>query len=279
MKLQHMGDGKTEQGQFLPRTFIKELHTRAPLLVQRALYPDAALPHMANICLMSSAGSVLEGDRSKIAIEAGPGTCSRITTQAATKIHKMTSGYAVQRTGISLGKDAYLEFIPEQIIPYRSSKYFQEVSIRISDNSLMIYTETFCAGRIASQEAFDFDVCSFKTCLLDNSRKLILTDAMNLEISGNKKEILYQFDNKKILFTAYVIVRERNDLSITDEISKAIHSDDKKVLSGFSSLPGGNGYVVKILSDSVDDVNLIKDSLIGIIRKVYLAGLSQYSEK
>jgi urease accessory protein len=279
MKLQHMGDGKTEQGQFMPRTFIKELHTRAPLLVQRALYPDAVLPHMANICLMSSAGSVLEGDRSKIAIEAGPATCSRITTQAATKIHKMKSGYAIQRTGICLGKDAYLEFIPEQIIPYKSSKYFQEVSIRISDNSLMIYTETFCAGRLASQEAFDFDVCSFKTCLLDNSKKLILTDAMNLEISGNKKEILYQFDNKKILFTAYIVVRERTGVNITDEISKAIHSDDKKVLSGFSSLPGGNGYVIKILSDSVDDVNLIKDSLIGIIRKVYLAGLSQYSEK
>ena len=274
-----MGDGKTKQGQLMPRTFIKELHTRAPLLVQRALYPDAALPHMANICLMSSAGSVLEGDRSKIVIEAGPATCSRITTQAATKIHKMTSGYAVQRTGVCLGKDAYLEFIPEQIIPYKSSKYFQEVSISVSDNSLMIYTETFCAGRIASQEAFDFDVCSFKTCLLDNSRKLILTDAMNLEISGNKKEILYQFDNKKILFTAYVIVRQRNDISIADEISKAIHRDDKKVLSGFSSLPGDNGYVVKILSDSVDDVNLIKDSLIGIIRKVYLSGLSQYLEK
>jgi hypothetical protein len=55
--------------------------------------------------------------------------------------------------------------------------------------------------------------------------------------------------------------------------------DDKKVLSGFSSLPGGNGYVVKILSNSVDDVNLIKDSLIGIIRKVYLVGLSQCLEK
>ena len=138
-----MGDGKTKQGQLMPRTFIKELHTRAPLLVQRALYPDAALPHMANICLMSSAGSVLEGDRSKIVIEAGPATCSRITTQAATKIHKMTSGYAVQRTGVCLGKDAYLEFIPEQIIPYKSSKYFQEVSISVSDNCLIYILRHF----------------------------------------------------------------------------------------------------------------------------------------
>jgi urease accessory protein UreH len=85
----------------------------------------------------------------------------------------------------------------------------------------MIYAEKFCAGRIASQEAFDFDARSFKTCLLDNSRKLILMDALNLEILRNKKELLYQIDNKKNLFTAYVIVKERNDVSITDEISKS----------------------------------------------------------
>jgi hypothetical protein len=57
----------------------------------------------------------------------------------------------------------------------------------------MIYAEEFCAGRIASQEAFDFDVRSPK-------------GALNLEISRNK-EILYQFDYKKNLFTANVIVK------------------------------------------------------------------------
>jgi hypothetical protein len=36
----------------------------------------------------------------------------------------------------------------------------------------------------------------------------------------------------------------------------------------------GKGYVARILSDSVDDVNLIKESPSGIIGKVYLVGLS-----
>jgi hypothetical protein len=87
------------------------------------------------------------------------------------------------------------------------------------------------------------------------TRELTLTDALNLEISRNKKEILYQFDNKKNLFTAYIIVKERNDVSITDEISKSVMT---KKFSGFLSLPGGKGYVARILSDSVDDVNSIK---------------------
>jgi urease accessory protein UreH len=62
------------------KDLVKELHTRTPFLVQGAFYPDGALSHMANICLMSSAGSVLGGNRSNIAIEAGPATCSLITT-------------------------------------------------------------------------------------------------------------------------------------------------------------------------------------------------------
>ena len=62
-----------------------------------------------------------------------------------------------------------------------------------------------------------------------------------------KQRILYQFDKKNILLTAYVIVRERNYADITDEIRKPRHHHDKKVLLGFSSLPGDKGYVVKIL--------------------------------
>lgn len=46
------------------------------------------------MCSHVFARSVHEGDRSDIAIGGGPATCSRITTQAATKIHKMTTGNA-----------------------------------------------------------------------------------------------------------------------------------------------------------------------------------------
>jgi urease accessory protein len=274
LKLECNGNTKVKDDRRTSRTFIKDLRTSAPFLVQRALYPDATLPHMAHVYLMSSAGSILEGDRFNIAIEAGPGTCSWISTQAATKIHKMMNGYATQNIDINLGKNAYLEFVPEMVIPYKSSKYFQEVTISPSDGSLMVYAETFCSGRVASREAFDFDICSFKTFILDHSAKPIITDSMKLSLSGSKDEILYQFDNKNFLFTAYVIVGEQNYGNVAEEIRKCLLTDDYKILSGFSRLPGGSGYVVKILAESMDKVNGIKDSLIGATRKLYLTGLS-----
>ena len=86
------------------RTAISQLETKAPLLVQRALYPDTEFSDMAHLYTMSSAGGVLQGDRLGIEIEAEESTMSRITTQSATKIYKMERGYASQQAKISAKK-------------------------------------------------------------------------------------------------------------------------------------------------------------------------------
>lgn len=56
-----------------------------------------------------------------------------------------------------------------------SSKYNQEVNINVSDDSFMMYAETLSAGRIASNEVFDFDVCILKTRIINNEIGLIPT--------------------------------------------------------------------------------------------------------
>ena len=43
---------------------------------------------------------------------------SHLTTQGATRIYKMDSNYATHMVTINLKNNSYLEFIPEQIIPY-----------------------------------------------------------------------------------------------------------------------------------------------------------------
>ena len=48
------------------KTFIKNLKTKSPLLVQKALYSDPTKPKKAHIYLMSSAAGMLQGDTLKI---------------------------------------------------------------------------------------------------------------------------------------------------------------------------------------------------------------------
>ena len=116
------------------------------------------MPHFAHIYIMSSSGGILQGDEQRIDVIMSRKSTARITTQSATKIYKMDVGYASQYINIRCQKGSYLEFIPHQIIPFKSSRFYQEVNLEIEENSILIYSEIISSGRIASGEKFDFDL-------------------------------------------------------------------------------------------------------------------------
>ena len=81
---------------------LVDLHRRAPLLVQRALYWDEGMPELACVFIISNSGGILQGDRYAIEIELAAGAQAHVTTQAATKIHEMDANYATQDQDIML---------------------------------------------------------------------------------------------------------------------------------------------------------------------------------
>ncbi len=242
------------------KTAISKLRTMAPLLVQKALYPDSNLPGMAHVYLMSSAGGILQGDRMEIDITAGSGTSSRITTQAATKIYKMDKGYATQNIMISASDTSYLEFVPYQIIPFKSSRFFQQVDIKLGQNSTVVYSETVSAGRTASRENFDFDFCSLKMMARDSKGKVLFADAANLE--PGKDELERLFGGKTLWSMIYVITPDFDGIS--KQIDAAIK--DESILTGCSTLPHDCGLVIRMLDDSIDKIRHLTDAVAEIAR-------------
>lgn len=53
------------------KTYIKSLLSKAPFLIQKAMYPDSDYPHFAHIYMMSSSGGILQGDEQKIDVVMG----------------------------------------------------------------------------------------------------------------------------------------------------------------------------------------------------------------
>ena len=70
------------------KTYIKSLLSKAPFLIQKAMYPDTSYPYFAHIYIMSSSGGILQGDEQKIDVVMGRNSIARITTQSATKFTK-----------------------------------------------------------------------------------------------------------------------------------------------------------------------------------------------
>jgi urease accessory protein len=128
-------------------TILAELDRRAPFMAQRALYPDPALPDQAWLFMITTSGCVLQGDRLALEIALAPGARAHVTTQSATKVHSMDANYAVQTQAITLAEGAYLEFMPEPLIPHRRARFLSDTRISIAPTATLLYAEIVQPGR------------------------------------------------------------------------------------------------------------------------------------
>ncbi|MCL6263193.1 urease accessory protein UreD [Craterilacuibacter sp. RT1T] len=146
------------------RSVLADLYRVAPLLVQQALYWDEAMPHLP-ICMVTSiGGGTLQGDRLGISVTVGEGACAHVTTQGANRIHAMDANYASQTQTLTLGENAYLEYMPEVTIPYRHARYACRTRISLPASATLICAESVMAGRKHHEgERFAYDVLSLAT--------------------------------------------------------------------------------------------------------------------
>jgi len=244
------------------KTYIKSLLSKAPFLIQKAMYPDTGYPHFAYIYMMSSSGGILQGDEQKIDVAMGRNSAARITTQSATKIYKMEGGYASQYINIHSQEGSYLEFVPHQIIPFKSSRFYQEVNLEVEENAVLIYSEIISAGRIASGEKFDFDLCFLRTSAHRNDLILFI-DVMSLS-HKDKTNLESVFGRKDVFSTVYIIGSSIQIERIVDEINLA--TENTSLLASCSNLPHDSGIIVRILADSVSEIVALTESITGVLR-------------
>jgi urease accessory protein len=210
---------------------------------------------------MSSAGGVLQGDRIKVVVDAGKNTSSRITTQAATKIYRMEHGFASQAVSLFAQPGSYVEFLPHQLIPFKSSRFCQEVTLSVSQDSTVVYSETLSAGRTAAGENFAFDVCFLRMTARDMDGDILFSDVCCMEPEKMGYELL--FGGKTIWSTIYVIT-QHDQGSIDRGIMEVIGKHN--ILAGCSKLPRDCGLFVRVLDDSIDRVRELTMAVARIAR-------------
>lgn len=144
------------------RSVMRQLRRMAPLIVQHELYCDEAMPTMPVVYILSSGGPNVDGDRYKQEIAVGPGAMAHVTTGAATKIAEMRDNYSALCQRIDLAEEAYLELMPEPVIPCRSSRYATHTTIVCHPTASLLYSEIYTCGRKHRErpEIFAYDLLS-----------------------------------------------------------------------------------------------------------------------
>ena len=249
------------------KTIITRKQTQVPLYVQKALHYDLDYPPMAHVFILSPSGGILQGDRYRMDVELKNNAISHLTTQGATRIYKMESNYATHMVTLNLKDNSYLEFIPEQIIPYKNSRFYQKTNLDIDESSTVIYSETIVPGRIAMGEMFDFDVCYLKTEGKING-KTKFRDSSLLTPKTQKIQALTMFDNKTILTSVYVLTKK--DVTKINDLINELFSNMENMSGGSSLMPNDSGISIRILGNSSEDQKITIYEILKIIRKEIL---------
>lgn len=260
---------RLEQDKSNGKTSVKEQYSRVPLYTQRALYLEEGLSNMAYMYIISPSGGVLQGDRYRMDITLRNHAFAHITTQGATRIYRMEKNYATQIINIDVGEDCYFEYIPDQVIPYRDSRFYQEANLSVHDSATLLYSEIITPGRVASGEHFDYDICYMKATAKDHNGRLKFTDVAMLEPKKRDMNVFGVLSNHDVVANMYIITKNKKLQEINIGVNAALKAVPK-VYAGASILPSNCGVGIRILGNNASELRNVIYEIIRVVRKIVL---------
>lgn len=229
------------------KSVLHDLYRVAPLLVQRALYWDEAMPELPIVAIISVGGGILQGDRYKIDITLEEGACAQVNTQSANRIHQMDANYASQHQTVTLASGCYLEYLPDFTIPYRGSRFINQTDIVIAEDATLLYGEMMMTGRKHhnENERFGLDLLSMSVSVRrPDGRKLF---AEKLLIEKDDPTVNYGAVMKGFDAFASILCITPPEIAacIKERFETNFSTESPRAVSGVSKLPNAAGVVLR----------------------------------
>ena len=225
-------------------TRIERHYQRAPLHVYRAIHLDENLPEMAFVFVQQFGDGYVDGDRCRIDVDCGPDTAVHLTTQAATNVYRARRNFAGQLVGLRVGPRAVLEYLPDAVVPFRGSRFFQRTCLTADSDATAIVGELLLPGRVAHGELHAYEIYWSETEARRPDGTLLFADLLRLR-PGENLGSLGRLGSSDIVATLYVVTERKP----ADELVEVLRDSlaDRDVLAGVSELPNGCGVSVRLL--------------------------------
>ncbi|MEE1787649.1 urease accessory protein UreD [Streptomyces sp. SP17BM10] len=236
------------------RTELTGHYQKSPLQIMRPLYYDPARPDLAVTLLMSTGGGILQADRLRTDLHCGADTAVHLTTQAATKVYRMEFDYATQLVNLHAGPRAYVEYLPEPVIPFVDSRLYQRTVLTVDPTATVLAGETVLAGRLARGERNAYRVFASDLEVRRPDGRLVALDTVRLEpgappgrppgagVTG--PAVLAGHD---VMASLYAITPLAPATQVADTLHEALA--DRALLYGVSVLPHDAGAWLRVLGD------------------------------
>ena len=238
------------------RSVLADLVRKAPLLVQQALYFDEYLPGLPCVFIVTTTGCVVQGDRFDISIDVGAGAMAHVTTQAATKIHRMEANFAAQSQRLNLAENAYLEFLPGPTIPHKHSRFITQTIATVDTSATLLFAELVQPGRKhhGAGELFEYDLYSSSVAVTRPDGTLLCSEKMvcdPLRVTVRSAGVMGKFD---VLGSVTLATAPHHAEALLGKVSTGFDPDGG-CLAGASRLPHDAGLSYKVLGMETEPVS------------------------
>ena len=226
------------------RTILRHWERRAPLIVQRALYCDPYWKELPYVYIVSSGGPNVDGDRYEQHFSLARDAFAHITTGAATKIAQMRHNHSALRQYITLDEGAYMEYLPEPIIPHRGSRFYSHTHITIAPTATLLYAEIYLCGRRWSGERFDYDILSVGVQAERSDGQRLFRDKFIVRPHTQNPSVVGVMGEYEVLANVIVLTPK----PMADRIYSLCEPRlDETLMAGVTSLPNECGLIYRIM--------------------------------
>jgi len=119
------------------------------------------LAHLHNV-----SGGILDTDSLEWKVDIAPGAQAQVTSTGATRVYRSRSAdhIASQHATVTIGEGGYLEYLPDQLIPFAGARFEQSARVELKRGASLIWWDKVAPGREAFGEAFRYEAlaCSFE---------------------------------------------------------------------------------------------------------------------
>jgi urease accessory protein len=234
-------------------TRVGHQYQRAPLHTYRPIHLDANLPEMAFVFVQQFGDGYVDGDRCRIDIDCSPDAAAHVTTQAATNLYRAERNFASQLVDLRAARGAVLEYLPDPVVPFRGSRFFQRTRVTAHPESTVILGELLLPGRVARGEVHAYDLYRSETEARRPDGTLLFADVLRLRPAEREgPRSLALLGGSDVVATLYVVTQRAPAVELVELIRQTLAGGG--VLAGVSELPNGCGVSARLLGPTSKDV-------------------------
>lgn len=230
------------------KSILRDLDRRVPLIAQQELYFDQEMPEMPCLYILSSGGPNVDGDRYQQDITVKKDAYAWVSTGAATKLAEMRYNYSGMIQNIVLEENAYLEFMPEPVIPCRHTRFISDTRLNVHPTATVFYSEIYMGGRkyYKDGELFEFDILSVCSHGERPDGEQLFREKFVIDpnvVPVRQLGVMGKFD----VFANVIVMTPKEHADRIYAATDAFIDREKKIAVGITHLPNDAGLLFKVL--------------------------------